>query len=88
MKYRKKGKEWSADNLKKIYPLESLENEFEKIEKLGFEVFPSEYQCLIYKSPSSVITNLIIDADFYDDYHTNAASAIDSFWNINKPIVD
>lgn len=88
MKYRKPGREWDPNKLKEMYPLESLENEFDKIEALGFEVFASEDQCLIYKIPSSQITNLIIDADFEDDYHTNAAMAIDAFWNINKPIVD
>lgn len=63
------------ETLKKKYPMEFLELEFSKIEKLGYQVNASESQCLIWDGEK-----LIIDADFYDDYHSNAASAIYSFF--------
>lgn len=61
--------------LLKKYPLEHLEKEFAKIEKLGYEVYPSQTGCQIYLG-----TKMIIDADFYNSYHLNAAHAIDGFF--------
>lgn len=64
------------DKLKLKYPLNRLENEFEKIEKLGYTVVTSPDQCLIW-----LRNELIIDSDFSTDFHENAAAAIESFWH-------
>lgn len=63
------------EKIKKKYPLKNLEKEFERIEKLGYIVAATEHSCQIWKR-----NVLIIDADFFDDYHTNAADAIEGFW--------
>lgn len=68
-------KNWEK-HLTEKYPLDRLEDEFQKIEKLGYTVIAEEFHCLIWSGEQ-----LIIDADFYDDYHLNAADAIDVFWN-------
>lgn len=68
-------KNLTVEQLRKKYPMESLEGHFEKIEKEGYQVSPCEYQCTIWKG-----TKLIIDADEYDDFHSNAASAIHCFY--------
>lgn len=62
--------------IKLKYPLAVLESEFAKIEKLGYSVIASQEQCLIWFHE-----DLIIDADFYDDYHSNSADAINAFYN-------
>lgn len=62
--------------LKDKYPLDRLELEFERIEKLGYVVATADYQCQVWRG-----SRLIIDADFSDDFHENAASMIESFWH-------
>jgi hypothetical protein len=64
------------EGLKKKYPLESIERHFSEIEKQGYTVVASEDQCQIYDG-----SILLIDSDFYDDYHSNAASALQTFYN-------
>lgn len=61
--------------LKQRFPLKDIEKEFGKIMKLGYEVTTSEDGCQIYDG-----NKLIIDADFYNDFHSNAASAIYAFY--------
>ena len=61
--------------LKKKYPFETIEKHFENIENMGYKVVASEDQCLIWDGKT-----LLIDADFYDDYHSNAADAIHGFF--------
>lgn len=63
-------------NIKKKYPLDKIELEFEKIEKLGYSIGVSKSDCQIYLGNQQ-----IIDADFSNDYHLNCAMAIDCFWN-------
>jgi len=62
-------------DLKKKYPFDKLEFHFKKIEDLGYFVYPTEHSCQILLD-----NNLIIDADFHDDYHLNAAEAIEAFY--------
>ncbi len=61
---------------KKKYPLDRIEQEIEKIEKLGYKIVAEEHQCLIWQG-----NKLIIDADFHNDFHSNVADAIYTFWN-------
>ena len=61
--------------VKKEYPLDVIESEINKIEQLGYYVDATEYQCLIWDG-----SKLLIDSDFFDDYHLNVASAIWSFY--------
>ncbi len=77
-KYLKEGETYE-DMLRRLYPLEHLEKEFEKIESLGYTVNARDFHCLIFKNPGGIL-NLIIDSDFYNDYHLNAAGAIHAFW--------
>lgn len=63
------------EKLRKKYPVDVVELEIEKIEKLGYTVVPTESQCLIFKG-----NELIIDADFADNYHSNLVDAINAFW--------
>lgn len=63
------------EKIKKKYPIEAIELHFENIEKLGYRVEANEDQCLILDG-----NKLIIEADFYDDYHSNAADAIHAFF--------
>lgn len=60
----------------KTYTTEQIEKEFEKIEKLGYQVSTGEDGCQIWDG-----TILMIDADFFDTYEENANDAINSFWN-------
>ena len=66
----------NIEELKILYPLERLELEFSKIEKLGYTVEANESGCQVFEGK-----DFLIDADFYEDYHSNAASAIFCFWN-------
>jgi len=61
--------------LKKKYPLEHIDKEIENIEKLGYTVMASEYQCLIFDGEI-----LIIDSDNYNDYYLNVIEAIYAFY--------
>lgn len=70
----------NTEERKKKYPLEFLEQEIEKIEKLGYIVTAGESGCQIWKNNTSDATNLLIDADFHDDYHSNVADAIYCFY--------
>ena len=64
-------------DLKLKYPLDKLEIFFTNIEKLGYTVHATENCCQIYDN-----ITLIIDADFHEnDYHLNAAEAIEAFYN-------
>ena len=67
--------------------LEHLEQEFEKITKLGYTVVATEDQCLIWKGE-----DLIIDSDFHNNYYENATGAIGAFWDeevkTTKTIID
>jgi hypothetical protein len=64
------------DSLKSKFPKERLENEIEKIEKLGYVVSMTDDAFQISKG-----TKLIIDSDFSTDYYSNAVLGINSFWN-------
>lgn len=66
----------SHKELLEKYPLDQLENWFAKIEKNGYSVSADIHQCQIYDEMSK----LFIDADFFDDYHLNAAMAIHEFF--------
>lgn len=63
------------EKIKKKYPIEAIELHFENIEKLGYSVSASDNECLIWDGDK-----LIVEADFYDDYHSNAADAIHAFF--------
>tara|TARA_R110000868_G_scaffold203969_8_gene451964 strand:- start:3466 stop:3684 length:219 start_codon:yes stop_codon:yes gene_type:complete len=60
--------------IKNKYPFDTLESHFERIEKLGYKVYPFPDSCQIYYN-----NQMIIDADFHDDFHQNAAEAIECF---------
>jgi len=64
-----------AKKLRKKYPIETIEKHIEKIEQLGYIVTLTDYQCQIFDG-----STLLIDADFFEDMHTNAADAIESFY--------
>lgn len=61
--------------LKKKYPLESIEKHIQAIEKMGYSVGTSKDSFQIWDG-----SNLLIDADFNDDYYLNAIEGIDSFY--------
>jgi len=63
------------DNVKARYPMDRLEEQFERIERLGYRVATSNDGCQVWH-----MNDLIIDADFSNDFHENAASMIHSFW--------
>lgn len=65
---------------KKKFPLEHIEKEIDKIEKFGYVITAGESGCQIWKDNTSSATNLLIDADFYDDYHSNVADALYCFY--------
>lgn len=64
------------DKLRKKYPLHMLETYFEKIENLGYSVSMGNDSCQVYNE----LNHLIIDSDFYSDFHTNAAAMIECFF--------
>lgn len=66
----------NLDDLRQLYPLTEVQAEFDLIERLGYTVVSSEDQCLIWNG-----RDLIIDADFRDNFYDNAIEAIYSFWN-------
>ncbi len=64
------------NNLKEKYPLDKIELYFEKIEKLGYTIGATKDSCQIWDG-----IHLFIDADDHeDDYHLNAAEAIEAFY--------
>ena len=56
------------------------EIEIQKIEKLGYKVYPDNHQCQIYSADGE----LIIDADFRNDLQENLMDAIQCFWTDYK----
>lgn len=62
--------------LKEKYPMNRLELEFARIEKLGYVVACGDNQCQVWRG-----SQFIIDADSSDDFHENAASMIEAFWH-------
>ena len=65
----------------RVYPLDRIEENLRKIEFLGYLVKAQKRHCIIFKYPGRSISDIIIDSDFYNDYHLNAAGAIHSFWH-------
>lgn len=60
--------------LRAKWTVEKVEKELDKIEKMGYKVSTLPESVQISRDGE-----LIIDADFFDDYFLNAAHAVDGF---------
>ena len=65
------------------YPIETFNAEIDKIEEKGYEVSVSTRQAQVWKKSEGerCATDLIIDADFADNYNDNLVMMIDAFYN-------
>ena len=71
----KRQDETHDEYLERLYPEKYIHLEIEKIEKLGYEIYPSDRHCQIFDK-----LTFLIDADFRDTYLWNLRDALYCFY--------
>ena len=79
-------KVWEEGYLQRLYkqyPLESIPNEFKKIEYLEYGVITESDYVSVYRPGG--LGDLVIDSDrWVGNFHANAAEAITAFWGLKE----
>ena len=80
---REKAYQEKLDALYIKYPISTFDEEIEKIEGEGFEVYASSHSAQVWRKSDGerLATDFIIDADFCDNYNDNMVEMINAFYN-------